>query len=81
VNTTAQQPTGTAWPEGVVARYLTVGGATVDIIAFEDSPDAFEVACTGCANDLPYASIGEARRWSQGHAEWCRAMPKPEAAR
>lgn len=39
--------TDTTWPEGVLARYLTVGGATVDVI--EDQPGETTVAkCTGC---------------------------------
>lgn len=42
--TTAQQPT--AWPEGVIARYLTVGGATVDITDNRHS-DYLGAACTG----------------------------------
>jgi O-succinylbenzoate synthase len=38
--------TATAWPEGVIARYLTVAGATVDIT--DDSRRGYIVAtCTG----------------------------------
>lgn len=38
--------TVTTWPEGVIARYLTIGGATVDIT--HDSPRGYIVAtCTG----------------------------------
>lgn len=41
------------WPEGVVARYLTVGGATVDITELHTLPPnpepyATSAACTGC---------------------------------
>ncbi|MEV8101089.1 hypothetical protein [Streptomyces sp. NPDC088135] len=42
--------TQTTWPEGVIARYLTVGGATVDL-SHEDLSDkakATQAACTGC---------------------------------
>jgi hypothetical protein len=44
----------TAWPEGVIARYLTVGGATVDIraeLAFDQDGDTecdYAAQCTGC---------------------------------
>jgi O-succinylbenzoate synthase len=43
-----QQPTPSTepWPEGVIARYLTVGGATVDLT--DDSARDYIVAtCTG----------------------------------
>jgi hypothetical protein len=36
-----------AWPEGVIARYLTVGGATVDIIEHPDDEPATIATCTG----------------------------------
>ncbi|WP_329203938.1 hypothetical protein [Streptomyces sp. NBC_01435] len=42
--------TQTTWPENVIARYLTVGGATVDL-SHEDLSDkakATQAACTGC---------------------------------
>ncbi|WP_037839947.1 hypothetical protein [Streptomyces sp. NRRL S-337] len=39
--------TQTDWPEGVITRYLTVGGATVDIRI--DAGRGFaNAACTGC---------------------------------
>lgn len=43
----------TAWPEGVIARYLTVGGATVDLtvrytLPPEPEPFATLASCTGC---------------------------------
>lgn len=44
-------PATIPWPEGVIARYLTVGGATVDITlgAFDDDRYMEAVsACTGC---------------------------------
>ncbi|MFI8351294.1 hypothetical protein [Streptomyces sp. NPDC085596] len=38
------------WPESVIARYLTVGGATVDIT--HTSHSGYVVAtCNGCGND------------------------------
>jgi hypothetical protein len=48
---TTQTPT--AWPEGVIARYLTVGGATVDVthrhtLPPDPEPFATLATCTGC---------------------------------
>ena len=49
---TAQTETAT-WPEGVLARYLTAGGATVDLthqLTLHTPPQAYATlaACTGC---------------------------------
>ncbi|MGW3030213.1 hypothetical protein ACWDCB_03160 [Streptomyces sp. NPDC001178] len=43
----------TVWPEGVIARYLTVGGATVDLayrLTVHKPPEPFATwaDCTGC---------------------------------
>lgn len=92
MTTAVQQPA--AWPEGVIARYLTVGGAGVDIR--HDYTGEADSVCSGCgetnrhsgwtgllnptAEQQDHAAITEARRWSQSHAERCRAMPKPGTA-
>ena len=98
MRTTAMNPTSStqsaAWPEGVIARYLTVGGATVDVRDFSDE-EAAQAWCNGCdrydttdwPEDHPRFSpscrmehaADTARRWAQSHAESCRAMPRPEA--
>jgi hypothetical protein len=57
----------TAWPEGVIARYLTVGGAAVDITEHgprDDEASASETSasCRGC----------DTQRW----IEW-RKHPHP----
>lgn len=82
---------GETWPDGVTARYLTVGGATVDITAYP-SEQATQAKCTGCDSyDTTEWSQGDwsigsewaeadARQWAQSHAETCRAMPKPGGA-
>ncbi|MET7437016.1 hypothetical protein ACWERY_16135 [Streptomyces sp. NPDC004082] len=44
----AQQAEAKAWPEGVIARYLTVGGATVDI-TYSTKSGLLTNACTGCS--------------------------------
>jgi hypothetical protein len=74
------QPNTEPWPEGTIARYLTVAGATVDI---DDRPHWH---CTAC----PKTSVGEytgpfgtpfpldaIHEQAQAHAEKCRAMPRP----
>ena len=62
------------WPDGTVARYLTVAGATVDV---RGNSDHASMTCLGCGER--YASYGErrTRELAQGHAEKCRALPRP----
>lgn len=74
IHQAAQQPTPDAWPEGVIARYLTVAGATVDVRGGEHSAS---MTCLGCGEG--HASFGERRthELAQGHAEKCRALPRP----
>lgn len=65
------QTTQTAWPEGVTARYLTVGGAHVDLSRTND-PEADDASqwdttrsiCSGCGateaeywNTRPYTEL------------------------
>lgn len=97
------EKTTPAWPDDVVVRYLTVGGATVDLhrkrftTTFShrgapyaaDKPyevDGFNWRCLGCGvygregdsyHDPGYRSLPEARDVAQGHAEKCRAIPRP----
>lgn len=42
----------TAWPDGVIARYLTVGGATVDTTSAYAEPHevALVCVCAGCSD-------------------------------
>lgn len=72
----------TPWPEGAIARYLTVGGATVD------ATDTIWT-CAGCDDTSrgkytnPWGTphpADEIKRQAQSHAETCRAMPKPGGA-
>jgi hypothetical protein len=55
--------TSTPWPEGVIARYLTAGGATVDVteesVYYDQTdPNASIATCTGC-------SAKEVVEWTQ----------------
>ncbi|MFF2502174.1 hypothetical protein ACFVTY_02075 [Streptomyces sp. NPDC058067] len=68
--------TETPWPAGVIARYLTVAGATVDLTG---GGDHTYYRCTGCGDGASASWWNErrAREIAQGHAEKCRALPKP----
>ena len=83
MTTATQQPT--AWPEGVIARYLTLAAEitgdqiTVDI---EETEAGFTATCRGCGdshrNPIVFAASG-VTPWAQAHAEKCRAMRRPGA--
>ncbi|MBO4271328.1 hypothetical protein [Microbispora triticiradicis] len=74
----------TAWPEGVIARYVTVGGATVDVTV-EVYESGYQVeatsTCTGCKDwDHDYQkrtslqSSEDARRRAEENArEWAQS--------
>ena len=86
----ARTTESTAWPKGVVARYLTVAGATVDLT---EKPDEILCVCHGCPDEQRHFSFdpmceglrmvsfatSEATSWAQSHAEKCRALPRPTA--
>ncbi|MGW8679619.1 hypothetical protein ACWGNN_00870 [Streptomyces sp. NPDC055817] len=76
------------WPADVIARYLTVGGATVDIKERQAGWRSEHWFCLGCASTSRGAYTGpfgdpfrlaDIRRQAQGHAEECRALPRPTA--
>jgi len=53
MSSSVQTAQSTVWPEGVLARYLTVGGATVDLthrMTVHNPPEPFATLalCTGC---------------------------------
>lgn len=74
--TSEQQP----WPDGTIARYLTVGGATVDITnSGKDDDHRHYTRCTGCHYGRNRSWVNEdiAHQNAQAHAEKCRALPRP----
>jgi hypothetical protein len=96
-------PFATPWPEGTIVRYLTVGGATIDlrstrfVTRWQGGPpfaaskpyetDGFQWTCSGCQsygregddyNDPNFRKLAEARDDAQGHADKCRALPRPD---
>ncbi|WP_374778712.1 hypothetical protein OG756_42170 (plasmid) [Streptomyces sp. NBC_01310] len=70
-------------PAKPFARYLTVGGATVDVTPKpEADEDAWQTKCIGCDEVQEHnryygadRNLRDAREWAQAHAEKCRAMP------
>ena len=67
----------TAWPEGVVARYLTVGGATVDIThdtlyLYDTTPNVSHARCAGCEQYSNQEWAPHADRYDNG-SSWADA--------
>lgn len=61
-----------AWPEGVIARYLTLGGATADVI------DATAPTRTGAGHNLDAVCTGELCGWkSWGSEYWFASEQNP----
>ncbi|MFE2486013.1 hypothetical protein ACFXGR_22485 [Streptomyces mirabilis] len=80
--TAASSPFAEPWPEGVIARYVTVGGAPVNITS---DPHWRCTACPGTSVGkytnpwgIPFA-LDEIHEQAQEHAEKCRALPRPTA--
>lgn len=74
----------TAWPTGVIARYLTKAAEitsdptiTVDIT---ETDHEVRAECRGCGRDHSnaacYANV-TVIPWAEKHAETCRALPRP----
>ncbi|MGW7786021.1 hypothetical protein [Streptomyces tricolor] len=77
-----QPPTPAPWPDGVIARYLTVAGATVDLRDNEDAARwRYDTKCTGCPHKDAFTAEEYAHHDAQAHAERCRALPRPGDAR
>ncbi|OKI14220.1 hypothetical protein [Streptomyces sp. CB03911] len=90
MNTTITDPT--TWPADIIARYLTVANAHVDINPIEHST-SHSATCHGCKAKQLLTGAGldgyytaeyitkkteqDARHWAQTHASTCRAIPKP----
>lgn len=87
---TSMSETTTDANNDVVMRFLTQGGAVVELresyrttFWVESNPTGREVIypfrCLGCDYEFDnYSSIVSARDEANGHAERCRAMPKPD---
>lgn len=68
------------WPDGCIARYFTVAGATVDITDNgKDEGWRYDVACTGCPRKDSFKIEDSVHRSAQAHASECRGLPRPQA--
>ncbi|MFF6931512.1 hypothetical protein [Streptomyces californicus] len=61
----------TAWPENTVARYLTVGGATVNVTheprySSDTAPNVTAAYCGGCPAYTDSGWSAYAGRWDNG---------------
>jgi hypothetical protein len=68
------------WPEGVLYRYPTVFGATVDVTS--QDPDTYTATCRGCDEHTAGCwdrTLRATQAWAQEHSQQCRALPKPAA--
>ncbi|WP_225840291.1 hypothetical protein [Streptomyces sp. NK08204] len=80
-STTQAQPSPQTepWPDGVIARYLTVAGATFDLKQDETSRGYADSGdCNGCGHHIGWTRVDIARQEAQSHAERCRALPRPQ---
>ncbi|KOT94502.1 hypothetical protein ADK70_12555 [Streptomyces rimosus subsp. pseudoverticillatus] len=69
------------WHKSIIARYLTVAGATVDLkVDRPGSSYVDSIDCTGCGFHLPWMDVKFARQQAQEHAETCRALPRPQTS-
>jgi hypothetical protein len=74
----ASTPWQLPWPDGCIARYWTIAGATVDITTTNDGPlQRWRAACTGCPYKDEFGIDSNAHRDAQTHADRCRALPRP----
>ncbi|WP_329312159.1 hypothetical protein [Streptomyces sp. NBC_01262] len=67
-----------AWPEGVLYRFPTLFGSTVDVSEAR-VPGMYEATCRACdAAPLPHTR-NQTNEWAQEHSGKCRALPRPTA--
>lgn len=71
------------WPEGVIARYLTLAGTsfadpTITVDVSKDGLDT-KYVCRGCQKEHSNFWEPTIQEQAQRHASQCSAMPKPTA--
>lgn len=62
------------WPDGVHTRYLTLGGAPIDV---RGSHDHASYKCWGCGDSTALYGDRRTKELANGHAGNCRALPRP----
>ncbi|MFI1728204.1 hypothetical protein ACH40E_02975 [Streptomyces acidicola] len=72
-------PFAEPWPEGVIARYLTIAGATIDLRRPSNDSGALHGECGGCDDYFGANADSIVKPRAQAHAERCRALPRPTA--
>ena len=76
--TPAPSADATAWPEGVLYRFPTLFGSTVDVTA-APGHGMHAATCRACdASPLPHTRA-KTNEWAQEHSGICRALPRPTA--
>jgi hypothetical protein len=65
-----------AWPDGVTTRYANLAGATVDISTSPATGKTYAL-CGGCPWTDDSTTPSYVHGKAQGHAERCRALPRP----
>ncbi len=85
--TRTQAPAVAGLPEHTVARFLTLGGGLVVLLAVPDedrydSQPVYGYECLACGGQAAGAyRIADGRRWANEHAAECRALPAVPAVR
>ena len=74
----APTPATQPWAPGILAKYLTVAGATVDLTANSNGVYARCTACPFGHAPGTWWHEAQAHELAQAHAETCRALPKPQ---
>lgn len=74
--------TPTPFPEGVIARYVTVGGATVDLTVPAFRAESYETVatCTGCPASEVISHYRTAHTVRAGSGPRCEDVHDPDAA-
>lgn len=79
---TQHSPWNTEWPAGVIARYLTKAAEISGLLATVDVRGTYDDAsykCGGCGDSTGLYGARRTKELAQGHAEKCRALPRPGA--
>ena len=66
-----------AWPEGVLYRFPTLFGSTVDVTAARTVHTWVVANCRACDADSPAGYRAKVNEWAQEHSAKCRALPRP----
>jgi len=74
---TAPTADATAWPEGVLYRFPTLFGSTVDVTAARTVPAWVMATCRACDAESLGGYRGKVNEWAQEHSAKCRALPRP----